>query len=225
MNISKKDENIGSQSKEENEHVRSKEIESKEGKLIQDIQGLQKNSSDSEELKQVKESSLSKVKIAAGVKLISYIEKTKMKDDMCRLIASKINQLRTYIEMDYHDKKTAIKSKVNEEKLNEENIDSFRSLKKNLDELCTSICTINDILINIRSCNTEFTDMNKLKRSSEDYLLFLMKSKPNVLFASDETIKRYQDKISLSHSIVNICNVFLNNIIWSEYLKGNFIET
>ena len=157
-----------------------------------------------------------------GIRLLSYLEKSKIKEDMRRLITGKIMQLRTFIELDYFDHRLKVKDIINECHISEDDLSVNRGRNMKLDIECVAVGMLHSLLINIRTCDMEFPDLALLKKTCVDYSSYLSRMEPNIYFAGEEVMKRAQDKVSLCNSVIYMCSVYSKNVIWKEFLEGNW---
>jgi len=161
-----------------------------------------------------------KKKLNANVHLLSYLEKSKIKEDMRRLMNGRVLQLRTFIELDYFEFRSQIRTLIAAQNIAEDTLDEAMSKNMNLKIICQTVKTLDEILIGIKACDTEFPDLGLLDTTCEHYLICLGNTRPNVYYASEEQMKRYQDKVSLCKSMKFMVSVYKSNLVWKEYLEG-----
>jgi hypothetical protein len=155
-----------------------------------------------------------------GIHLLSYLEKSKIKEDMRRLMSGKVMQLRTFIELDYFDYRSQIKTYIINNDLNEGNLSPRRKDDTKLERLCQLVNQLDALLIDIKSCDVEYPDLNTLKASADNYNKLILRVRPSVYFATEEQMKQSQDKISLCRSVIVVCDVYCRNQIWKEHIEG-----
>jgi len=155
-----------------------------------------------------------------SIHLISYLEKSKVKEDMRRLISAKILQLRTYVEFDYFDHREAIRRTINQHGIPEDQIESKRGSDMPLDRECVLVNQMNKLLIDVKACDNDFPDLDLLISICKDYQQILSRTMPSLYYSNEEQIRRHQDKISLCKSVLFMCEIYKRNIIWKEHLIG-----
>jgi hypothetical protein len=160
------------------------------------------------------------VKQSDGLHLIPYLEKSKVKEDMRRLISIKITQLRTVIEIDYFEARNLVRKLTLEKGLSEENYDIMVKDDPEVSSRCSTLKFMNHILINIKTTDCDFPNLSLMKRVCHNYLQFQQKHEPNVVFSTEESMRRYQDKISSTLTLMHLCDVYQNNSVWKEFIIG-----
>jgi hypothetical protein len=159
-------------------------------------------------------------KLHANVHLLSYLEKSKIKEDMRRLMNGRVLQLRTFIELDYFEFRSQIRHMLISQNIAEDTLNEHISKNMSLKIICQAVNVLDEILTSIKACDSEFPDLDLLETTCERYLICLSSTKPNVYYASEEQMKRYQDKVSLCKSMKFMVNVYKRNLVWKEYLEG-----
>jgi hypothetical protein len=154
--------------------------------------------------------------------LLSYLEKSKIKEDMRRLLSSKITQIKTLIEMDYFEARSNLRRRIGIDMLNDKEFIEKRQRDLHLDILCSNVQIFDDLLVRIKTCDSEFPDLKSLISTCFDYCVILTKARPSIFYATEEDMKKYQDKVSLCKATGHLCEVYRKNAVWKEYLEGDW---
>jgi hypothetical protein len=154
--------------------------------------------------------------------LLSYLEKSKIKEDMRRLLSSKITQIKTLIEMDYFEARSNLRRRIGIDMLGDKEFIEKRQKDLHLDILCCNVQIFDDLLVRIKTCDSEFPDLKSLISTCFDYCVILTKARPSIFYATEEDMKKYQDKVSLCKATGHLCEVYRKNAVWKEYLEGDW---
>lgn len=163
-------------------------------------------------------------RVEPSVHLLSYLEKSKIKEDMRRLISAKVIQLRVNLELDYFEQRSAVRQLIGQQNIPETDLVLKRRGDKHLDQVCHMLTVLDQLLTNVKSCDNDFPNLPLLNETAGSYLNFLTKNRPSIYYSSEEVMKRFQDKVSLCKSVTFTCEIYMRNVIWKEHLEGNIWE-
>lgn len=153
-------------------------------------------------------------------KLISYLEKVRVRDDMRRILISRVIQLRTLIEIDYAELRKQMKIMVKDKGLDESILSLVNIDDKQLTKICELVQLLDGIYIKIKSCDLDYPNLGLLSEICHSYIKFCTIIRPDLIRGF---ILRSQDKFGVCNGIIHLCDVYSNNTIWIEYQKGTMI--
>jgi hypothetical protein len=156
---------------------------------------------------------------------LSYLEKSKMKEEMRKLIEFRMTSLKMFIEDDYAQFRECLRIHKSEKNINIDNYNDILESDVGFKRDIQVLEHLSKLLIDIKASDSAFPNLDLLKRTCSVYLQFLNARKPNLLFEPERVIKLFQEKISICLSVMHICDVYECNSIWREHMRGRRVTT
>jgi len=128
------------------------------------------------------------------------------------MLVTNLLQVKSYVMVDHHNlfRDIAV-AKIR--------VDTPIELKQKITE---DFYILNKILIDFKSCECEYPNLEKVKDTTIEYENTLKRQRVNPWLLNEHEISDLNDKIATCQVLLHTCDVLDHNVIWKEHLIGGF---